>query len=149
MEKRNTFKYEVYLQEVREIHGIECPVEDAESRNIEAFRWVNEPMTEENFFPTRVLDELKEQDIRTFPDGDNLNCLYHALSLYITKKQAIKRFSSFSERMQKKLGYTHLASGVIEENYGECTNADKIGHFSFFEYDGIILENKFKIISEL
>ncbi len=149
MEKRNIFRYETYLQEVRKIHGIECPVEDAERRNIEAFRWVNEPITEENFFPTRVLDELKKKKIRIFPKGHRLNCIYHSLSLFISEEDAKKKFNSFSKTSRKSIGYTHLAQGEITENDGECTDIDDMGHFSFFEYEDISLKDKFKIISTL
>lgn len=149
MEKRHTFKYEEYLQEVREIHEIACPVEDAENRHIEAFRWVNDPMSEENFFPTRVLDELKRKKIRIFPRGHRLNCIYHSLSLFISEEDAKKKFNSFSKNIRKSIGYTHLAQSKIIENDGECTDTDDMGHFSFFEYKDVNLKDKFKIISTL
>jgi len=148
VEKR-TFKYEEYLREVREIHDIPCPVEDAEARNVESLRWVNEPMTEENFLPTRLLDEVKGKPIRTFPFKDRMNCIYHSLSLYTSEAEARKKFKDFPPTVKKKLGYTHIAVSEINENDGESTLPDMNGHFSFFEYDGAILLEKFKILSKL
>jgi len=127
LEKRHTFKYEEYLQEVREIHEIACPVEDAENRHI----------------------ELKRKKIRIFPRGHRLNCIYHSLSLFISEEDAKKKFNSFSKNIRKSIGYTHLAQSKIIENDGECTDTDDMGHFSFFEYKDVNLKDKFKIISTL
>lgn len=147
--KKRTFRYEKYLQEVRETHEIPCPVEDAYEQNLEAFRWVNDPTTEENFLPTRVLDEVKGKNVRIFPEGDKMNCIYNSLSLFISAEDARKKFKSFPKNIQKAIGYTHLAQSNIQENDGQCTIADKSGHFSFFEYERTPLKDKFEVIAML
>jgi len=147
--KRNTYKYEEYLQKVREIHNIECPFENAENLLIEAFRWVDEPMVEENFIPTPILQALQGKKIREFPIGDERNCTNHGLSLFISQKKAKDRFNSLHPRIQQQLAYTRIAKGTIEEDDGVNTSSDKNGHFTFFEYEGVELVNKFEIISQL
>ena len=149
MGKRNTFKYEEYLQKVRETHEIECPFEDAQNVSVKAFRWVEKPMTEENFIPSPILQALQGKRIRTFPKGDKKNCMDHGLSLFISQQKAKDRFDSLHPRVREQLAYTHIASSLIEEGDGVCTSADKNGHFTYFEYDGIVLIDKFEIISQL
>lgn len=147
--KKRIFKYEAYLKEVRETHLIPCPVEDAEALNIETFRWVNDPMTEDNFMPTRVLYKIKGIKIRKFPHGSKLNCIYNSLSLFATEYEAKERFTSMPLRMKKQLAYTHIAEAFIGTNDGESTPPDRKGHFSFFEYEEVNLLEKFKILSAL
>lgn len=149
MGKRNTYKYEEYLQKVREIHEIECPFEDAQNLSLEAFRWVDEPMIEENFIPASAFDELNGKKPRKFPNGSKENCMYHGLSLFISQQKAKDRFNSFPPNVRKMIGYTHIAKGMLDEDDGVSTSADKNGHFTFFEYDGVILIDKFEIISQL
>jgi hypothetical protein len=82
---------------------------------------------------------------------DRNNCLGWALSFFDSKEQAktkIRKLASDKNNIYKKLG-THLGTGKLEKNDGISNKAGKTGHFSHFEYEGVLLNKKFEVIESL
>lgn len=82
---------------------------------------------------------------------DHDNCLGWSLSFFNSKEQAknkIRKLASDKNYIYKKLG-THLGTGKLEINDGISNEPNSSGHFSHFEYEGIVLNKKFEVIESL
>ncbi|MBI4646716.1 MAG: hypothetical protein HY738_09040 [Bacteroidia bacterium] len=136
------FKYEYKYKELN-ILDI-CPPHDARPIDMELFRWsfnkINHP---DNFLPCIILNPS-----RRLPD-DNEKCRACALSFYISLDAAIKCYNNLTENAKKKLGYTHIATGNVNNKDGVATKPQKHGHLSFHESKNANFPEKFEIIKSL
>lgn len=142
-----TVKYK-YAQKIEELElGDSCPPEDTSFEERQAYRFTNEDIGDSsNFIPQGI---AKPARINSKQDN-NVKCkLISGLSMYSTKTLALRRFSSFTKQVKKKLGYTHLAKGVVGTGDGRVTRIGKDGHFTLFELDSCDLTQKFVIIETL
>lgn len=104
-----------------------------------AFRWVFEDiLLKENFLPVNILR----------PSPENIRSQsYWALSFYSNLSSSISRYrvlTSNKRNLRKKLG-THIAKGFLKVSDGISNNHTKEGHFDFFEYIDVHLNNNFAI----
>jgi len=104
-----------------------------------AYRWVFEDINNEaNFLPPNILNPkpefLKKQ-------------AYWALSFFSNASSSITRYrklTSNKKNLDRKLG-THIAKGILNISDGISNNHNKEGHFDFFEYENVYLNNNFAI----
>ncbi len=138
------FKYEPFLKKLK----VNCPPEDFDGKNLEAFRWVFDSIEhEDNFKPQyfknpKRFDALPEEEI----------CQSMGLSLFTNEQSARSRFTELIKLMGKKayqtLG-TNLAKGLVLENDGVSGPVNEKGHFTFYAYEGVDFTTSFKIAGKL
>ena len=127
-----------------------CPCQNSSELNIEAYRWTHSEINHaENFLPAKILDLIKGTPPRANVIDDYGKCTLCSISLFNSLENALKKIKGFSPSIRKKLGYTHVASGLLEITDGVGTPIEKSGHFEFFEYSNADLTSKFKIISTI
>ena len=121
-----------------------CPPSTAIPHAKEAFRFVFATIEDgRNFLPVAKLTpqrKLRPQD----------HCVAHALSMYVTRQQAIDRYrflSSGHENFYKTAG-DHLARGVMCADDGHGCHYHSNGHFSFFESETANLSTKFSVLEK-
>lgn len=127
-----------------------CPCQNSSELNIEAFRWTHSKIDhQENFLPAKILDEIKQVPPRANVIDDYRKCTLCSISLFDSLENAKKKFNSFNLNTRNKLGYTHIATGLLEITDGVGTPIESNGHFEFFEYSNTDLASKFAIISTI
>lgn len=127
-----------------------CPCQNSSELNIEAYRWTHSEIDHsENFLPAKILDIIKKTPPRTNVVDDYRKCTMCSISLFNSLESALKKFKQFTPSIKKKLGYTHVATGLLEITDGVGTPIEPSGHFEFFEYSNVNLASKFKIISSI
>ncbi|WP_422008385.1 hypothetical protein [Roseivirga pacifica] len=123
----------------------ECPFNQAEKKNLFAFRFSSsDPSDSENYIPKFKLDVPK----RTEGQEGKLSCGHFGLSMFDKKENANKVLASFTPKIKKKRGWTHLSKGRLTEELGVCTEISKSGHFDFFEEQDTDLAKVFELIEE-
>lgn len=125
-----------------------CPDKDVLESSIEAFRWCTEPVNDIiNFLPNIKEDEARKRPPRRLK-GDSDKCGFCAISFFSSLNAAKNRFMSLGNPIKLKLGYTHVAKGVLAEGDGLLTPI-KHDHFMLFEYQNVDLSTRFSIIENL
>lgn len=125
------------------IHAqVNCPPIDAVEKEQDAYRFVNEPITNNDFLPHTQLGMAPRQ---TSPSHEK--CSRCALSMFSSIESAQKTYDSIPKK--SKFRYTHIAKGLIIKPDGILHPPVPNGHFDFFEYDGVDLTGKFSIIKPL
>lgn len=122
-----------------------CPPAEAAPREQDAYRFVHDPMSGDDFTPIAVKDPTRE-----FQDSYS-RCISHSLSFFATPLQAWERFRQLQgsfRKIAKRVG-THLAKGRLTAADGRATPINEWGHFSLFEFEGIELSPKFEIVYAL
>jgi hypothetical protein len=104
-----------------------------------AYRWVFEDITaKENFLPINLLrPKLETIRVQSF----------WALSFHSNISSSICRYrelTSNKKHLQKRIG-THIAKGILNVSDGISNNHNREGHFDFFEYEDVQLNNNFAI----
>jgi hypothetical protein len=136
-------KYQ-WLIDREKLHG--CPFEHCTERTIEAFRWVYADIKDSrNFMPKLLLDEQSKAPRRMNSDADDFKCSCCGLSMFVSLDAARTKYQGFTSRTKKLLGYTHIASGIVNPEVGLSGKANQHGHFDLFEYESIELDNVFEI----
>ncbi len=124
-----------------------CPPANCLNINIEAYRFVFNPICNASFIPQ---GKTKPQRIVN-ATSDTLRCSLLGLSMFTDETKAIDKYKQLKKSF-KNLGKTigtHLAKGKIEPLDGLGTPPDKQSHFDFFEKSGIDLSRKFEITQDL
>jgi len=129
---------------------ITCPPDDYKLNDeIEAVRWVINPIENGlNFLPNHLYNLKRGTPVRVL--SEPLKCGYCSLSFHTSVDASTVAFHSLSSNLQQKLGYTHIATGVIEKASGLMSDPHPISrHFEFFEVKEISWVNKFVISNPL
>lgn len=129
---------------------IKCPPENCKLNSaVEGVRWVIEPIGNElNFLPNHLFNQKKGVPSRSL--SEDIKCGYCSISLHESVEASTNAFRGLSSSIKNKLGYTHMAKGLIEASIGLMTDINPISkHFELFEKDGYNWSHKFKIISQL
>ncbi|HKR02988.1 MAG TPA: hypothetical protein VJY62_00015 [Bacteroidia bacterium] len=121
---------------------VDCPPNEASSLKRTAFRYVNNPITTDNF---KTYIQLGWNPKAT--DPAHKICKACGLSMYSTKDKAYKKYRGNPNKSNVK--YTHIAEGVIESTDGIYAKPRSDGHFTLHEFEGVTLINKFKVVAEL
>lgn len=129
--------------------GITCPPEDCENLDLKAYRWVRSPIDETlDFLPNHLYGEAMK-----IPPRKNMNseekCSRCAISLFTNEEAASGTFKNLPPSIQSKIGYTHIAVGLIEKSDGLVGHIAPNGHLSFYEYTSAVLCTKFTVKSSL
>jgi hypothetical protein len=131
-----------YQNDINTHSSGQCPPVDGVEMKIEAFRYVNNPMTLNDFTTYIGLGKLPRQT-----DSSHIKCKHCGLSMFASIDSILKNYKNYPQK--ENLKYTHIASGIIEKKFGICTIPSNKGHFTLFEYEGIDLNTAFTITSEL
>jgi hypothetical protein len=118
-----------------------CPPSDAIPKSILAFRFVCDPITNQDFMTQINLGNLPR---RTEEMHDS--CKRCGLSMFLTIESAKYKYSVVPNK--SRFQYTHLAKGELIESDGVCSDATN-GHFTFYEYANSAVWSKFSIVSQL
>lgn len=125
--------------------SIECP-NGCSEKNVKAFRWVFEDVNhEENFLP-RIFTIGPKRRNELSDEGTCLSC---GLSFYGSYDSAINNFQNMPPKIQKKIQYTNIAEGTLNEEDGVASDENNAGHFTFYEYYDANLFEKFEIAGAL
>jgi CRISPR/Cas system CMR-associated protein Cmr5 small subunit len=126
----------------KEIETLICDTSNFKEIEKDSFRWTFEDINDiRNFEPIYINNPKRKQE----------NCLGFALSFYISKNEAIKKYKDLTlgkPNLYKKLG-THIANGLLTNTDGIGGDPDEIGHFDFFTYKSANLYDKFTIIESI
>jgi len=108
----------------------DCPPLGAVSIERDVYRFVNNPMTDKDFFNHIQLGKLPPQTDKKH----KLACSHCGISLYFDFDGAKKKYQSFPKK--ENFPYTHIAKGGLKKSDGVCTKEDKVyTHFTLHEYD--------------
>jgi hypothetical protein len=119
---------------------------------ITAYRWVKSSFADgQSFLPNHIFDTNRGKKPRKNDRGDEVKCGMCALSFFDSIDSSSKNVEAIggSSKLLNLLGYSHLATGEIEDKDGLASDIDDVGHFIFFEFEGIELEKKFSIIQPI
>ncbi|MBN9483918.1 MAG: hypothetical protein J0H46_11215 [Bacteroidetes bacterium] len=142
------------LKYQKEIDGLNlqnlCPTETVSPLGVEVFRWSYNPITHErNFLPNVVFDRIINHPYPYHIKDNPTKCKRCGASFFTTIKSAVNAWENMSAQNKANLGYTHIASGILDEKDGLINKPSVTGHFGFYEFDTADLTRKFKILSEL
>jgi hypothetical protein len=118
--------------------------------DFEAFRFSFEPITHQlNFLPNVVYDRMTGQPFNYEGSADDVKCKRCGASYYNNLDKAKKAWNGLAERVRKKLGYTHLAHGQLQQADGLMREPDRYGHFGFYESSTAQLHLQFQLSTTL
>ena len=131
--------------------SIQCPPSGCRinSDDLEAARWVVTPLESEfNFIPNHLYN--MKRGVPTRPMKEDLKCDYCGLSFFETVEASVLHYHNFTAAIQSKLGYTHVAKGVIKAGWGLVTKANESSrHFELFEKEGNDWIENFQMAAKL
>lgn len=134
----NTLKFQEKINEL----DCDCDLSNFKEQDRIAFRWTFENIEHpKNFKPVFENDKKRKRD----------SCKGWGLSFFVTKETAIRRLKEITEKkplLFKKLG-THVAKGELNKRDGISDKEDNNGHFTHFDYKGVVLSPKFTIIEQI
>lgn len=138
------YRFSTALSEVESL-GIQCPPAGATPKNINAWRWVANPMTHQCFDPPAVRNPN-----RLLKDPYKA-CSSWALSMYLSQSQSIKAFKALEKNIKKarKIFGDHVASVVITQTDGVCTQPDWSGHFDLHQYSTSAVQASVSVTSSI
>jgi len=130
--------------------AITCPPDNCKVNDkLEAVRWVVQPLEAElNFLPNHLYNQKRGAPVR--PMAEHAKCGNCSLSFHTSIQASANAFYGLSSNLQQKLGYTHIAYGVIDAGCGLLTETNPITqHFEFFESTNLNWINNFAIHTQL
>jgi len=130
--------------------SITCPPDDCQLNTpVEAARWVLSPIDHElNFLPNHLFNQKRGRLLRI--QDEARNCGYCSVSLHESVEASENAFRGLSLAIRGKIGYTHIATGLIEAGIGLVTAINPVSrHFELFESDNYQWSNNFTIIAPL
>lgn len=140
------YKYQIDIDLISK--ECQCPTSEYFSfGEKEAFRFV----FEDPDHPNNFLPPLKINPSRFLSKESMEKCHGLGLSLYGKKENAKKKFEeliSTFKNFKKTIG-THIAKGIITDEDGHITKENKITHFDIYEFENVVLNEKFVIIEAL
>jgi len=132
--------------------SIQCPPAECEvnATDLQAARWVLAPIDNNlNFLPNHIYNQKKGLPLRPTMK-EEVKCGYCSLSFHDSIEASIVAFRSLSPAIQEKLGYTHVAKGIIASGWGLVTKKSDISkHFEVFEGNDKDWVSSFNIEAEL
>ncbi|WP_139171574.1 hypothetical protein [Modicisalibacter muralis] len=119
-------KYAEGVEEVRNSGGT-CPPPDAAAVELEAWRWVSNPLSHECFYPQAVKNPPRlhrEEDLAK-------KCSCWGISLYTSRAQSESAFKNLERNFKRarKIFGGSVAYGKLTPADGICTPPDRFGHF--------------------
>lgn len=142
------YKYQTEIEALNECK-IKCPPEELYSFNGALYRFVHPDGCKENV--NNNLPVCKINPKRQLKDDEQRCVAQASLSCFDTDKEAemfILEKSLVNKKIYKSVGCC-IAEFQISERDGARTTSAENGHFSFFEFAGTDLNNKYKITREL
>lgn len=129
---------------------IQCPENVVAPIEITAYRWSFNPIGHAlNFLPNVVYDRVTNNPFNYKTAKSNVKCRRCSASYFTNIDSARDKWEGISLQIRLNLGYTHISSGILDENDGVMKEPDKEGHFGFYESDTANLATKFTIVEEL
>lgn len=128
-----------YHDEIKSNSLTDCPPKDALSKDIEAYRFVNEPITNADFQNYMSLGK-----IRRGTEASHHTCARFGLSMFASIDGAKSSYKTIPNKNTFK--YTHIAKGNIGKGHGICTSINNRDHFTLHEFTGVKLEESFNIV---
>jgi hypothetical protein len=140
------YKYQYFFDE----NDLQCDCfEKKETIDAFAYRWIINPVNHSNNFIPNFLYDMQRSNPRRINDvTDKFKCGYCALSLFLSKDDAIKKFRGLPVRAQEMIGYDSIAEGQITHEDGVISDLAN-NHFNLFEYDTCDLQNRFVISASI
>lgn len=109
----------------------------------DAFRWVHNPFSEEDFLP---LNQIKTPPQRMLDESDNLH-LGYGLSMFDSFENSFERYKKLYKKRRGNLKPLFIADKGdcianlrLSKNDGIADEPNNLGHFTFYEYEGVNLE---------
>ncbi|MDQ5930643.1 MAG: hypothetical protein QG594_2431 [Bacteroidota bacterium] len=134
-----TFKYQT---DINDHAPVDCPPPNAKRISINAFRFVNNPITNDDFKTYIQLGKVPKGTNKT-----HLKCSCCGLSMFNSLEAAIKKYNSIPKK--SNVSYSHIAEGKLTKEMGVCTPPLTNGHFDLFEFAETEIKNEFSIVAEL
>lgn len=125
------FRYKEYLSKYSD-----CPPKDFVEKNFECFRWVHNPITEDDFLPVPLCTPPRKLT------NSDIDCKLFSISLWkdlLTARMRYKEVYENIPRKEKADEFIKLKGNLIAKLY--LTNNDGVaespnisGHISFYDY---------------
>ena len=118
--------------------------------DVESYRFCFDPITHNlNFLPNVVFDRLTNSPFNYNRAQSNTKCTRCGASYYTSLDNAKYKWDSLTEQVRENLGYTHIASGILDSSDGLVSAPNDDGHFNLYENDTANLVEKFEIVFAL
>lgn len=139
-------KYSDGIEEISK-NGCTCPPPDAVEQTMNAFRWCNNPLSEQCFLPQAVKNPPRLLRAKSLKDS----CSCWGLSMHTTLNGSQLAFQSLENTLRnaRKIFGGYVAYGKLTKNQGLVTTPDRYGHFDLHEYKESMLYSSFSIDSEI
>lgn len=142
------FKYQGLIDRLE--LTVMCPPENTVvNEETNAARFTIDPIDHElNFLPNFIYNSKLGIPPRVM--SSELKCRYCSLSFYTSVEASQAAYRSLNTVIKAKLGYTHIAYGIIKRNSGRATPVNPSSqHFELFEAEGSEWSSNFKIVASL
>lgn len=132
-----------YLELLKEFP--DCPSKDFEEINCHAYRWTKSPVNAADFIPLNISDDPPQ---RILDDTDKM-CIGYGLSMFDTLENSFNRYKRlYNNHRELQRGHfkedkgTHIAEVELNEINGIANKPNRMGHFTFHEYENTQLETQ-------
>ncbi len=132
-------KYQAHIDQFK---LSECPPQTAKGFDGIAFRWVQNPISSDDFISYAALGKIPRAT-----EKSHYLCAWCGLSMFDTEEKARDKYYTLPTR--RHLPYTHIASGKITTKDGLCTSPKGNGHFTLHEFVNVDLSTSFNIIAQI
>lgn len=132
----------------------DCPGNEFEEVEKEAYRWVHKPLTDTDFLPVNIISEPPP---RMLDDSDKM-CRGYGLSMFDTFEDALGKYKKIfkklrsHQRVQFKEGkgnYIALLALTKDMGIADEPNERNYGHFTFYEYANTDLQKNVSDLNEI
>jgi hypothetical protein len=145
-----TLKYQELIDSLE--LSVPCPDLACQPVDRISFRWVKADFSDgQSFLPNYIYDKNRGKPPRRNDISDKMKCSLCALSFFESldaSNQSVETIGGPS-RIEKLLGYTHVAQGNLQQDEGLASVVDHAGHFIFFEFVDVVLEQEFTILGRI
>lgn len=138
------YKFITQLSEFQN-SGIQCPPSGATPKDLTAWRWVANPLSNQCFEPPAVRNPK-----RLLKDPQKA-CSSWALSMFTSQSESIKAFQALEKNIKKarKVFGDHVATVMITQTDGVCTTPDWAGHFDLHLYSTSTVHTAVSVMSPI
>lgn len=131
--------------------SITCPDNFSQlTSEVEAYRVACNPITHpDNFLPNILYDakhSLKFFDYTAANKDETRKCLRCGASFFKTLNRAKNTLEHFTRKNKNNSGYNCVAKGTLNRKDGLVKTANQSDHITLYEFDGVALADKFKIV---
>ncbi len=132
----------------------DCPGDEFEEVEKEAYRWVHQPLIDKDFLPVNIISKPPP---RMLDDSDKM-CMGYGLSMFDTFENALAKYKKIFRKLRshQKIQFkedkgNYIALLDVTKNIGvaDKPNEKNYGHFTFHEYEEIDLQEKVKDLYEI